>query len=88
MLNTYFSTAVSDLPSSKEKILELKIVAEKIDNLNIVFWRHNNLYYAEYIFTTQPTSDILQQFANTVKNRYYQIDSQKMEQIINASQNL
>ena len=83
MLNTYFNGSI---PQSKqaEKAFAFLLNVENNNKLTVSFYKLKNKYYVAYDFIGTINGKHLQTFADSTKNKFFEITAEDMEKVQNA----
>ena len=83
MLNTYF---IDSIPQSKqaEKAFAFLLNVENNNKLTVSFYKLKNKYYVAYDFIGTINGKHLQTFADSTKNKFFEITAEDMEKVQNA----
>lgn len=83
MLNTYF---IDSIPQSKqaEKAFAFLLNVENNNKLTVSFYKLKNKYYVAYDFIGTINGKHLQTFADSTKNKFFEITAEDMEKIQNV----
>ena len=83
MLNTYF---IGSIPQSKqaEKAFAFLLNVENNNKLTVSFYKLKNKYYVAYDFISTINGKHLQTFADSTKNKFFEITAEDMEKIQNV----
>ena len=83
MLNTYF---IGSIPQSKqaEKAFAFLLNVENNNKLTVSFYKLKNKYYVAYDFIGTINGKHLQTFADSTKNKFFEITAEDMEKIQNV----
>ena len=83
MLNTYFNDSI---PQSKqaEKAFAFLLNVENNNKLTVSFYKLKNKYYVAYDFIGTINGKHLQTFADSTKNKFFEITAEDMEKVQNA----
>jgi hypothetical protein len=87
LLNLYFVDIKDNIEA--KKIAEMQIIAEKLNNINLVFYKtDDNKYYVQYEFIGKPTGKHLEFFADYVKDKYLEISQDTWDKIKDDTRSL
>ena len=83
MLNTYFNGSI---PQSKqaEKAFAFLLNVENNNKLTVSFYKLKNKYYVAYDFIGTINGKHLQTFADSTKNKFFEITAEDMEKVQNV----
>ena len=83
MLNTYF---IGSIPQSKqaEKAFAFLLNVENNNKLTVSFYKLKNKYYVAYDFISTINGKHLQTFADSTKNKFFEITAEDMEKVQNV----
>ena len=83
MLNTYFNGSI---PQSKqaEKAFAFLLNVENNNKLTVSFYKLKNKYYVAYDFISTINGKHLQTFADSTKNKFFEITAEDMEKVQNV----
>lgn len=83
LLNTYF-IGVAEKISSPSVINKITLKAEDDNTVEITFYKAKKQFYAAYSFTGKISGSHLQNYAESTKNKFFEITAASMEKIKNA----
>jgi len=84
LLNQQLNSAVTQLPTSAQKLKTIALNGEDNNNVDLIFYKNGNDYYVEYKLPAEPRNEALKTFMQSAKDVYYTISADSWEKISHA----